>query len=135
MSRYSIASEFSASAELAYYILPRSEIDEATRMQSRVVELGSFGDRSYSVVVASPNGSVTYRLDLSSLDRPLVIDAVASGGLRSAHDTFFCEGGFDSPMPEHLPDHYRTIVAVETAPNGNSVVLEAQHARHDRPAS
>jgi hypothetical protein len=106
--------------ELAYYVLPRADVDDAIGVQSRVSEVGVPDDGPLTLTVLSSQGQLTYSLDVANLLQPKVTNVVAETTFRLAHDHLADEGLIDHRLGDLLPARYYQVLVYETAPNGNA---------------
>ena len=67
--------------ELLYLSLPRSDTDEVTGLPAEVREVGISDEGVVTAVVTSPNGRLTYTLDLSDMRHPRITSATAHTSL------------------------------------------------------
>jgi len=106
--------------ELAYYLFPRADVDDATGVQSRVGKVGKPDDGPLGLTVLSSNGKLTYSLDVENFLRPRVTNVVPDTNFRQTHDHLADEELVDHRLGDVMPDVYYQVLVYETAPNGNA---------------
>ena len=106
--------------ELLYVTLPRSDADEVTGLPAEVREVGVSDEGIVTAVVTSPNGSLTYTLDLSDLRYPRITSATAHTSFQLRHDALTDAGRLDHYLPTQLPQRYFELLAFDSAPDGNA---------------
>jgi len=106
--------------ELLYLSLPRSDADGVTGVPADVREVGISGEGVVTAVVSSPNGLVTYTLDLSEMRAPRITSATAHTSFLLGHDALTDAGRLDHYMPTGLPQRYFELMAFDSAPDGNA---------------
>jgi hypothetical protein len=106
--------------ELLYLSLPRSDADETTELPSEVREIGISDDGVVTTVVGSPNGLLTYTLDLSEVQNPRITSATAHTSFRLGHDALTDAGRLDHYLPAQLPQRYFELGVFDFAPDGNA---------------
>jgi hypothetical protein len=106
--------------ELAYLSLPRSDADEAAGLPAEVREVGISDEGVVTAVVVSPNGRLTYTLDLSDMRHPRITSATAQISFKLGHDALTDAGKLDHYLPTELPGPFYELTAFDTAPDGNA---------------
>jgi hypothetical protein len=106
--------------EMLYLSLPRSDADEVTGLPAEVREVGVSDQGAVTAVVTSPNGRVTYTLDLSNMRHPRITSATAQTSFKLGHDALTDAGKLDHYLPPELPGPFYDLVAFDTAPDGNA---------------
>jgi len=106
--------------EWLYLSLPRSDADEVTGVPADVREVGISGEGVVTAVVSSPNGLVTYTLDLSEVRAPRITSATAHTSFLLGHDALTDAGRLDHYLPTELPQRYFELTAFDSAPDGNA---------------
>jgi hypothetical protein len=107
--------------ELLYLSLPRSDADEAAGLPAEVREVGISDEGVVTAVVVSPNGRLTYTLDLSDMRHPRITSATAQTSFKLGHDALTDAGKLDHYLPTELPGPFYELTAFDTAPDGNAL--------------
>ena len=106
--------------ELAYYVFPRSDVDDVTGVPSKAMEVGVPDHGPLMLSILSANGKLTYSLDVEDFLRPSVIHVVPETRFRVSHDHLADEERIDHRLGNTMPDVYHQVLVFETAPDGNS---------------